>query len=87
MVGKLKNPTERVETLTEFFRKRAVILDASEAHSAKFSDKGDLPLLALIEISKAHYFVTGDKKLLELKKYGATLFVTPREAMEILENG
>ena len=65
---------------------RAAVIHVPKPSGIKFSDPKDIPLLALVQASKAHYFVTGDKKLLELKKHGSTLFLTPREAMEILQN-
>ena len=86
LIGKLQVPSERVRQAVDFLRKRAFLLDTARHSRIKFSDKKDIPLLALVEASKAHYFVTGDKKLLELKKHGPTLFLTPREAMEILES-
>jgi predicted nucleic acid-binding protein len=78
-------PREPVTKALTFLRKRAVILDIKENPKIDFSDKKDIPILSLLEASKANYFVTGEKKLLSLKKFGPTLFLTPREAMEILE--
>ena len=75
LVGKLRMPVERVRHAVDFLRRRVTVLD--------ISGKKDLPLLALLETAQAHYFVTGDKKLLELKKHKSALFLTPREAMEI----
>lgn len=85
LTGKLEIPRGKVRQATDFLRRRAVILNVAKHSEIKFSDKKDIPLLALVEASKAHYFITGDKKLLGLKKHGSTLFLTPREAMEILE--
>ena len=84
LVGKLNVPREKVHQAADFLRKRTMVLDITKHLGIKFSDKKDIPLLALVQASKAHYFITGDKKLLELKKYGPTLFLSPREAMEIL---
>ena len=38
----------------------------------------------LLEVSKANYFVTGDKLLLRMKRFGITLFLSPRQALEVL---
>lgn len=81
---KLKIPPNLVDELISFLRKRAVFLEVPEESTIKFSDKRDIPILNLAQASKAHYFVTGDKRLLELKKLGPTVFLTPRELMEIL---
>ena len=86
LVRKLKIPSPVVKRAVAFLRARAVVLNVSEHHKMEFSDKKDLPILQLVEISKAHYFVTGDKKLLALKKMGPTLFLSPREMIQILES-
>lgn len=86
LIEKLGIPKEKVHQTIDFLKKRAIILNITKHSRIKFSDRKDIPLLALVTASKAHYFVTGDKKLLELKKHGSTLFLTPREAMEILES-
>ena len=86
LIEKLEIPRERVREAIDFLRKRVVLLDVAKHSEIKFSDKKDIPLLALVEASRAHYFITGDKLLFGLKKQGATLFLTPREAMEILES-
>ena len=84
LVSKLAFSGEQAREMAGFLEKRAVIIDAPLTNTS-FSDKKDIPLLALLETSGAHYFVTGDKKLLELKKWKTTFFLTAREALEILE--
>ena len=88
LVHKLRFPEAQVKEAVRLLKERTHVLDVPEPHqrAIKFSDKKDIPLLALAEISKAHYFITGDKKLLALKHHGATLFLTPRAAMAVLEN-
>ena len=86
LVAKLQMPSDLVRDAVTFLRKKALVLEISHASKISFSDKKDIPILRLIEVSKANCFITGDKKLLELRKMGPTAFVTPREAMEILEN-
>ena len=61
------------------------VVDLSDNFShIHFEDLKDIPILYLLEVSGAHYFVTGDKKLLELKKFKQTLILSLREALELL---
>lgn len=84
LIHKLEVPRELVKQSIDFLRKRSILLEDPEPNEIKFQDKADIPILSLIQVSKAHYFVTGDKKLLSLKRMGPTAFISPREAMEIL---
>ncbi len=84
LMKKLEAPKESVEQLIIFLRKRAVVLSVPHDNEIKFSDANDIPVLSLVKVSKANYFITGDRKLLEIKKMGPTLFLSPREAIEIL---
>ena len=82
---KFQIPHEKIDTAVRFLRNRAVVVQVPANPHLKFSDKKDIPILALLETMNPHYFVTGDKKLLEIKKRGGTLFLSLREAMNILE--
>ena len=84
LVKKLGFSEAQAREMAGFLEKRAVIIDAP-LKNISFSDKKDIPILALLEASGAHYFVTGDKKLLDIKKWRTTFFLTVREALEILE--
>ncbi len=84
LTKKLGFPAEQARETAGFLERRAVIIDAP-LKSISFSDKKDIPILALLETSGAHYFITGDKKLLDLKKWKTTFFLTVREALEILD--
>ncbi len=84
LIKKLGFLEEQVQAAAGFLERRAVIIDPP-FKNISFPDKKDIPLLALLEASSAHYFVTGDKKLLELKKWKTAFFLTVREALEILE--
>ena len=84
LVVKLRIPPSGVERMVRFLRKRTTLLKVKKNPHIQFKDKDDIPLLELLEFSKAHYFVTGDKDLQTLKKFGHTLILSPREAIEIL---
>jgi putative PIN family toxin of toxin-antitoxin system len=83
--GKLKIPVPEVASFMSYARSRMAIIDLPEnSPSICFEDPKDIPILHLLEVSGAHYFVTGDKKVLELKKYKRTLILSLREALELL---
>ena len=84
LLKKLGVPVQSVESLISFLRKRAVILDVELDPKVAFGDKKDIPVLNLVVNSAAHYFITGDKKILALKKTGGALILSPREALEVL---
>jgi len=83
--GKLKVPAPEVANFMSYARSRMTIIDlAGSSTHIHFEDPKDIPILYLLEVSGAHYFVTGDKKLLELKKHKQTLILSLREALELL---
>lgn len=85
LIGKLQHPPFLVEMFLRFLEARTrVVLEDTSLAAAHFSDPKDIPILHLLEVSGAHYFVTGDKKLLELKKHKQTLILSLREALELL---
>lgn len=84
MENKLKMPHDFVKQALDYLQKRTVILEIQVSTQTHFSDQKDIPILNLLETAKPHYFITGDKKLQALKKFGQTLILSPREAMEVL---
>ena len=82
---KLKVPDREVEAFIGYVRSRMTVIDLSGKKMAiDFEDLKDIPILNLLEVAGAHYFVTGDKALLELKKHKQTLILSLREALELL---
>lgn len=67
-------------TLLEILSKR-VNIGVIESHCR---DPKDDFLLALSKESRAHYLITGDKDLLELKIYGKTKILTVRQFRDIM---
>ena len=83
--GKLQVPEREVGAFTHYLRSRMTVVELPrDPGSIKFEDPDDIPVLQLLEVAGAHYFVTGDKALLELKKYKQTLILSLREAFELL---
>ena len=84
--GKLQMPREVIKQAIDYLRAKAAVFETVPNPKIKFSDIKDVPILSLIRLSKAHYCITGDKKLLDLKRFDAAIFLTPREAMELFDN-
>jgi putative PIN family toxin of toxin-antitoxin system len=83
--GKLKVPEREVEFFTRYLRTHMTVIDLPEKiEKIDFEDPKDVPILHLLEAAGVHYFVTGDKKLLGLKKHKQTLILSLREALELL---
>ena len=83
--GKLKVPAPEVAHFMNYARTRMAVIDLpKDSAHIHFEDPKDIPILHLLELSEAHYFVTGDKKLLGLKKFKRTLILSLREALELL---
>ncbi len=84
MSKKFRMPPILIRRARIFLEKHCSIQPASQQSKEAFSDLKDMPILDLVETVKPHYLITGNKKLLAVKKMGPTLFLSPREAMEIL---
>ena len=85
LTRKLRYPSGLVDIFLQFLASRARILSKNASVAAPcFSDPKDIPILHLLEVAGVHYFITGDKKLLELKKHKQCLFLSLREALELL---
>lgn len=82
---KLKIPEREVGLFIRYVRARMTVIDTLEkSESIDFEDPKDIPILQILEAAGVHYFVTGDKKLLKLKKHKQTLILSLREAFELL---
>lgn len=82
LTQKLKFPKGTVRRAAAYLKKRTSIVTFSPEGKTIFSDTKDMPILHLLEFAKPHFFITGDKRLLTMKRLGPTAFLSPREAME-----
>jgi uncharacterized protein len=83
--GKLKIPERETGFFMRYVRARMTVIDLTEKIGPiDFEDPKDIPILHLLEVAGVHYFITGDKKLLALKKHKQTLILSLREALELL---
>jgi len=83
---KLKIPPAKIKLFEDFLRKRSAIVATKSFSDIQFSDKKDIPILSLLRVASPHYFVTGDQRLLDLKKFERLLIISPREAMEVFHS-
>lgn len=86
LATKLKAPTKAIKLFETFLRQRTQVIEVRHFRNIHFSDKKDIPILDLLRTASPHYFVTGDSKLLALKKFDHVLILTPREAMEVFHS-
>jgi putative PIN family toxin of toxin-antitoxin system len=85
LILKLQYPSGLVDIFLKFLVSRSQLFSPRVAAVAPdFSDPKDIPILQLLEVAGVHYFVTGDKKILALKKHKQTLILSLREALELL---
>lgn len=84
LTKKLAVPSHIVNDSLEFLKRKAHILEPVYKEPVTLKDKKDIPVLKLALSYGVHYLITGDKELLELKKYGICTVIRPREAMEFL---
>jgi len=77
-------PQSDVWDLVKFIRITGSVYSIDKADKICRDPKDDF-LLALSKKGKAHYLVTGDKDLLELKKYHKTKMITIDEFENILD--
>ncbi len=83
--GKLQIPDREIGLFMRYVRTRMNVFTlSSKVPEIDFQDSDDIPILHLLEAAGIHYFVTGDKKLLDLKKHKQTLILSLREALELL---
>ena len=81
---KLDVPGHVVNAAIQEIKKDVFILGKVSLAGVHFSDKADIPILALTKAARAQVLVTGDKNMLALKRFFKAVIVSPREAMEMI---
>lgn len=81
---KLGVPRDALNHFLVFLKKNMEIMDPAPSAKISFSDEKDIPILELVQFCQAHYLVTWDKELLDLRKFGHALVLNPKEIMGIL---
>jgi putative PIN family toxin of toxin-antitoxin system len=77
-------PHNYVEDFIKFHQSSTIILQLANIEPV-VSDKKDDYLFALCKVAKANFFVTGDKLLLAVEKYGETSVVSLTEFKNLNE--
>lgn len=87
LAGRFKLPPAHRGRILAFLRDSCTISEVDLVDDVQCGDVNDLHVLGLARRSSAGYIITGDKDLLELKSYGDTRIMTPREFWRVLKNG
>lgn len=77
LTKKLKFQLQEAMGVIGFLKKFISIVSPRATGLIKFQDNKDIPLLELIQEVEADIFITGDKKLLDLKRWGKTKIISP----------
>jgi len=70
---------QRADEIAALVREHAEVVSPTSVPRAACRDRSDLPVLGTAVAGKADLLVTGDKDLLELKRFEGVPIVTPRE--------
>jgi len=82
---KLHLPQQLITDIIEFLSKNAISIEIDTYPKDICRDTDDAKVLALACKSNAAYLITGDKELLDLKKYKDTKIISPRQFWGILK--
>ena len=69
---------EKARMVVEFLRNNSELVEPIDVHADACLDPNDLPILGTLLAAKANCLVTGDKDLLDLKKFQSIPILTPR---------
>jgi uncharacterized protein len=79
LTTKFKVPAAHTRQIATFLRQHARTVQPADVSPDACRDSDDLPVLGTAQAAKAHVLITGDKDLLELKKFETTIILTPRQ--------
>jgi len=77
--SKIKVPISLIKEIEAILRSQARWLDPAPVSVQACRDRTDLHVLGLAHAAEAQYIISGDKDLLEVKRYLETKIVSPRE--------
>ncbi len=84
LVKAFRLTAQRADEIVAFVREHSEVVLPTPVPAAACRDRSDLPVLGTAVGGSADFLVTGDKDLLELKRYGGVPIMTPRECYERL---
>ena len=79
LTEKLRLPEPVVAGFLGLLKAEATVVESRKNPSIPIKDAGDIRILACAIAGKANVFVTGDKELLDLRKFEDLAVVSPRE--------
>ena len=79
LTGKLRLPEPVVTGFLGLLKAEATVVESRRNPSIPIRDADDIRILACAIAGKANVFVTGDKELLDLRKFEGLAVVSPRE--------
>ena len=80
---KVKLPDAQCRMIDAYLRANGSISEIDEVDPSVCRDPNDLHVLGLAQHVAAHFIITGDKDLLDMRRHRDTRIVTPREFWEI----
>jgi uncharacterized protein len=83
---KIKLPAPTVNDIDDFLRDHGVMAIPTPLNPDVCRDPDDIKVLGLAVASGADYIVTGDKDLLDLKKFQGIPILTPRSFSDVLHD-
>ncbi len=83
LVKKLKFSQSEADLVLDYLARSTKKINLSKNISIDFPDAKDIPILQLAAESGAKYLITGDKLLLNKKKFNKTSIITARQALEV----
>jgi uncharacterized protein len=79
LAEKLRLPEAVVTGFLSLLKAEGVVVESRKNPSIPIKDAADIPILACAIAGKADVFVTGDRELLDLRKFEDLAIVSPRE--------
>ncbi|MCB0309916.1 MAG: putative toxin-antitoxin system toxin component, PIN family [Bdellovibrionales bacterium] len=76
---KLKVPSKTVDKFTSFLREQFHLINPATVDADACRDQSDLHVLGVAQGSNSKFIISGDKDLLELKKFKKTKIYSPRQ--------
>ncbi len=83
---KLKLPGENIQLIVAYLYEFCHFSEHEMINENISRDKDDDGIISLAFFNDAKYIITGDKDLLDLKKYKSIMILTPRQFWEISKN-
>ena len=84
-VDKFAAQPDEVRGAVEFLRSQVQMIQPAPVPAGSCPDADDLPVLGTALAAQADCLVTGDKQLLQLKRFRGVAIVSPRELFERIE--